>query len=405
MDENITSHDVDDSKEEVEQQKQEEETPQLLTLWDTFWNRVRKIGLQDVASKIGMAFLSVLMVGLIVWVMKTFFLQEDRIVASTDSSSYESTEVTDNSELMLPAYEGVSPVEGISKSSNIATDAQTQPTSRYDVVQYVVQNGDTLIGIADEFGLQPETILWCNYNQLLDNPAAIYPGQVLDIYPTDGTTYTWNEGDGLNGVAEGLNVAPEDIINWPGNHLSADTIGDYSKPNITPGTVIFAPGGSRAYVDWSAALFRRDDPATSSILGAGHCDAVYNGPIGSENFVWPTTETRISGYEYSPEINHWGIDIGGDLGNPIYAADAGVVVYSGWNDWGYGNVIVIDHGNGWQTLYAHLSEIYVNCGDFISYGGQLIGAMGSTGNSTGPHLHYEMSLNGFRVNPHKYYPY
>jgi murein DD-endopeptidase MepM/ murein hydrolase activator NlpD len=89
---------------------------------------------------------------------------------------------------------------------------------------------------------------------------------------------------------------------------------------------------------------------------------VYSGPIGSEAFVWPTSETFISGYEFSPEVNHWGIDIGGDLGNPIYAADAGVVVYAGWNDWGYGNVIVLDHGNGWQTLYAHLSEVYVNCG-------------------------------------------
>ena len=404
MDENITSHDVEDSQ-EVEQQIQEEEPPQLLTIWDTFWKRVQKIGLQDATSRIGTIFLTVLMVVLIVWVMKTFFLTDDKIVTTADTDLYASTEVADDSDVLLPAYEGVSPVEGISKSSDINTDADAPVQSRYDVVQYEVQAGDTLLGIAAQFGLDAETILWCNYNVLLDNPAAIYPGQILDIYPSDGTTYTWHEGDGLNGVATGLNVTPEDIINWPGNHLSADTIGDYAKPNIEVGTVLFVPSGTREFVDWSAALFVRDDAATSRILGEGHCDAVYSGPIGTEAFVWPTSETFISGYEYSPEINHWGIDIGGDMGNPIYAADAGVVVYSGWNDWGYGNVIVLDHGNGWQTLYAHLSAIYVGCGDWINAGGQLIGAMGSTGNSSGPHLHYEMSLNSFRVNPHKYYPY
>lgn len=403
MDENITSHDVDE-KQEVNKQNQPEETPRFLTIWDKFWKRVQKIGLNDFVSKFSTVLLTIVMVGLVIWVMKTFFLKEEQTQTAA-GGLYVSTEVADLSELVLPAYEGVAPVEGISRSSDISTDVHETASSRYDVVKYEVVAGDTLIGIADKFGLEPETILWCNYDVLLDNPAAIYPGQVLDIYPADGTTYRWQEGDGLNGVATGLHVTPADIIEWPGNNLSYETIGDYAYPNIAVGTLIFAPGGSRSYYDWSAALFNRDDPATSRILGPGHCEAVYSGPIGSEAFVWPTSETFISGYEFSPEVNHWGIDIGGDLGNPIYAADAGVVVYAGWNDWGYGNVIVLDHGNGWQTLYAHLSEVYVNCGDYVNFGGQLIGAMGSTGNSSGPHLHYEMSYNGSRVNPHRYYPY
>lgn len=403
MDENITSHDVDE-KQEVNKQNQPEETPRFLTIWDKFWKRVQKIGLNDFVSKFSTVLLTIVMVGLVIWVMKTFFLKEEQAQTAA-GGLYVSTEVADSSELVLPAYEGVAPVEGISRSSDISTDVHETASSRYDVVKYEVVAGDTLIGIADKFGLEPETILWCNYDVLLDNPAAIYPGQVLDIYPADGTTYRWQEGDGLNGVATGLHVTPADIIEWPGNNLSYETIGDYAYPNIAVGTLIFAPGGSRSYYDWSAALFNRDDPATSRILGPGHCEAVYSGPIGSEAFVWPTSETFISGYEFSPEVNHWGIDIGGDLGNPIYAADAGVVVYAGWNDWGYGNVIVLDHGNGWQTLYAHLSEVYVNCGDYVNFGGQLIGAMGSTGNSSGPHLHYEMSYNGSRVNPHRYYPY
>ena len=404
MDENITSHDVHETQ-EVKKQEQVEEIPQFLTLWDRFWKRIQKIGLHDVVTQVTTILLTVIMVFLIIWVMKTFFLPEEKVNATASGGPYDAEEVVDTAELLLPAYEGVAPVEGISRASEINTSLDEEVPSRYEVVEYEVVAGDTLIGIADKFGLEPETILWCNYDTLLDNPAAIYPGQVLAIYPTDGTTYRWMEGDGLNGVSTGLNVSPEDIIEWPGNNLSYETIGDYASPNIEVGSLIFAPGGTRSYYDWTAALFVRTDAATSRILGPGHCEAVYSGPIGTEVFVWPTSATYISGYEYTPELNHWGIDIGGDLGNPIYAADAGVIVYAGWNDWGYGNVIVIDHGNGWQTLYAHLSEVYVNCGDYINAGGQLIGTMGSTGNSSGPHLHYEMSLNGNRMNPHRYYPY
>ena len=79
-----------------------------------------------------------------------------------------------------------------------------------------------------------------------------------------------------------------------------------------------------------------------------------------------------------------------------------MVVYSGWNDWGYGNVVVIDHGNGWQTLYAHLNVIYAGCGASVSQGA-VIGGLGSTGRSSGPHLHFEiMNAAGTRVNPHSF---
>jgi murein DD-endopeptidase MepM/ murein hydrolase activator NlpD len=124
-----------------------------------------------------------------------------------------------------------------------------------------------------------------------------------------------------------------------------------------------------------------------------------DGPVGTGTFIWPTTEKYLSGYDYSPETNHWGIDVAGRLGNSIFATDNGVVVYAGWNDWGYGNVVVIDHGNGWQTLYAHLSAFNVDCGSYV-YQGDTIGAMGSTGNSSGPHLHFEMRSDKYgRANP------
>jgi murein DD-endopeptidase MepM/ murein hydrolase activator NlpD len=90
------------------------------------------------------------------------------------------------------------------------------------------------------------------------------------------------------------------------------------------------------------------------------------------------------------------------MGNPIYAADTGVVVYAGWNNFGYGNVVVIDHGNGWQTLYAHMETLAVGCGSYV-YAGDYIAGMGSTGNSSGPHLHFEMMHDAYgKVNPNLY---
>jgi murein DD-endopeptidase MepM/ murein hydrolase activator NlpD len=121
--------------------------------------------------------------------------------------------------------------------------------------------------------------------------------------------------------------------------------------------------------------------------------------MGTLNFTWPTLNHYLSGYDYDPSANHYGIDIDGENGDPITAADNGVIVYAGWNDWGYGEMIVIDHGQGWQTLYAHLSSVNVSCGQEV-YRGDLIGTMGSTGNSSGPHLHFELRSDEYgRVNP------
>jgi murein DD-endopeptidase MepM/ murein hydrolase activator NlpD len=162
---------------------------------------------------------------------------------------------------------------------------------------------------------------------------------------------------------------------------------------------LIVPGGRRDFISWSAPRITRSDPAVASIMGPGACGEIMEGPVGIGAFIWPTVEHYLSGYDYSPETNHHGIDIAGGIGNGIYAADAGVVVYAGWNDWGYGNVIVIDHGNGWQTLYAHLDTLTVGCGLPVNQG-DLIGGMGSTGNSSGPHLHFEMLSDEYgKVNP------
>jgi murein DD-endopeptidase MepM/ murein hydrolase activator NlpD len=283
--------------------------------------------------------------------------------------------------------------------ARLHTDVPSRP--REEVITYTVKAGDTLFGIAEQFGLKPETVLWANQLALGDNPHNLRPGQGLNILPVNGTYHRWSTGDGLNGVAKFFNVQPEDIIAFPANHLNPETIGDWSNPNIEPGTWLVIPGGRREFVSWSAPDIPRDNPGIAKVLGPGACDAVVNGAIGNGLFVWPANNHFLSGYGYDPAANHPAIDIDGNEGDPVYAADSGVVVYAGWNSWGYGNVVVINHGNGWQTLYAHLNTYYVSCGQSVIQGG-VIGAIGATGNASGAHLHFEMMYNGAKVNPMDY---
>ena len=123
--------------------------------------------------------------------------------------------------------------------------------------------------------------------------------------------------------------------------------------------------------------------------------------------MWPAVGHGISspfGYRIHPITGqyklHTGVDINVGYGTPVYAADGGTVILAGWNG-GYGNCIVINHGNGLTTLYGHLSSINVSVGQSVGRG-QTIGLVGSTGNSTGPHLHWEVAVNGQRVNPLNY---
>jgi len=398
MDQKLASTDASDLKEQAPNSSSVTQPPKVLSdVWAEWWNKMKSRGWADNVLHLGTLLVSLAVVFLILWVMQSFYLKGKPAMASHSESIALPAEV-DNRRI-LPAYAGVTEFNGISRVNDLHTDIPSQ--SRFEIQVYTVEKGDSLFSIAAKFGLEPTTILWGNSDTLMDNPDNIQPGEKIKILPVNGVLYQWHAGDGLNGVSEYFNVTPEDIINWPGNGLNKETIGDYAKPNIPVGKELVVPGGRREFSSWMAPTIRRDNPASARILGAGHCDPVTTGPIGNGVFYWPTTERRISGYEYNPPI-HWGIDIGGELGNPIYAMEAGVVVYAGWNDWGYGNLVIIDHGDGWQSLYGHLSQVLVSCGDYITQGGQLIGYMGSTGKSSGPHLHFEISLNGDRMNPHRY---
>jgi murein DD-endopeptidase MepM/ murein hydrolase activator NlpD len=265
---------------------------------------------------------------------------------------------------------------------------------------YTVKVGDNLFAIADTFGLKPESLLWGNFDVLQDNPNFLEPGQELTILPVDGVLHSYVAGETLTDIADQYETSVEAILEWPGNRLDPYET-DPNSPGLSTGTALIVPGGSRELRDWGPPAITRDNPATAAYYGAGACGSIYAGAIGYGSFVWPTVATYLSGNDWNPPI-HRGIDIAGAEGNAIFAADSGVVVYAGGSASGYGNLLVIDHGTGWQTAYAHLSTIAVTCGQSVSQG-EVVAAVGNTGNSSGPHLHFEMYSSVFgKVNPWDY---
>jgi murein DD-endopeptidase MepM/ murein hydrolase activator NlpD len=282
-------------------------------------------------------------------------------------------------------------------SRGIVSHSDETAGGRLDVTTYTVQAGDFLFGIAEQFDLQPETILWSNYSVLKDNPDFLKPGQMLFILPVDGLYYQWQAGDRLDKVAESFGVTPEDIILWPGNYL--DPAINIQNPDIPPGTWLVVQDGHREFTQWEIPVIRRTDNTPWVAGGEGACQGPFSGPAGTGMWTWPTASHWVCGNEYT--AYHHGIDLYITMDEPIRAADRGVVVYAGWNTWGYGNLVVVDHGNDWQTVYAHLDQVNVYCGATVNRG-ESIGLGGTTGNSTGPHLHFEMIFSGLRVNPHDY---
>ncbi len=361
------------------------------------WENIIRIGLGEPALRIGAGLASIVLILMVVWVMGTFYLKGN--VVNPQTAAVAAALPTATATIPPPKYvlpEPAISVTGITRLAQLHTQLPARP--RFEIIQYEVKKGDTLFGIADQFGLQPKSLLWGN-QKTLPYPEWLTPGQLLNILPQDGALYEWHQGDGLNGVAKFYKVDPQVIVDWPGNKLNKDTIGDYAHPNIEPGAMVFIPGGVGTFNSWSLPTVTRSNPAVAKTVGAGACGTIYEGVVGPGIFTWPAATHYISGYHFDPGINHFGIDIGGSIGVGIYAADDGVIVYSGWNDFGYGNLIIIDHGNGWQTYYAHLSTIYAACGASVARG-ETIGLMGSTGRSTGPHLHFEMRNEVFgKVDP------
>ncbi len=248
---------------------------------------------------------------------------------------------------------------------------------RLDVVTYTVQAGDTVQAIATFFNLEPTTIMWAD-SAIEDAPDLLRIGQVVTILPTNGVYHEVAEGDTLESIAEEYKVEPEAIIACEYNDLESP---DYA---IVEGMHLIVPGGEKPYVPKVVTTFAGSVP---------------EGARGTGRFQWPVLGTITQGYWYG----HRAIDVGAPTGSALLAADGGFVSFAGWTDIGYGYLVVIDHANGFATYYAHLSNIYVFTGQAVERG-QVIGAVGSTGWSTGPHLHFEVRYYGAQQNPRVYLP-
>ena len=278
--------------------------------------------------------------------------------------------------------------------------AERAPRPR-QLLTHFVQPGDTLFGVAALYGLTPESVLWSNYLTLRDNPDLLTLGLALVIPPGDGLVYTVEPGDGVDAVARRFKVEPSVIVGEPLNALAS-----VSQP-VTPGQLLFVPGGERELVVWQLpkAIEVRRTKLGIPVYQVGSCGEVEIPPLGRGSFRWPANRKYLSGYGFGP--SHGGWDVAGKLGEPIYAADAGTVVYAGYSlsaagrPRGYGQYVVLDHGNGYRTLYAHASQLHVKCGQQVR-AGAVIAAVGSVGKSTGPHLHFEIRYGDGYVNPGRY---
>ena len=389
----MENHDQDD-------QLEDNNDEQVYGIFSPFRDLIRDL----VAGENGRRILTiggvVLLVVVVIVVIRAFYPQSQDVqqtlpVFADQSSAEEST--TNQSILEMPSFvqDQTSLARGIHRAAVIHTTIPTR--SRVEVLKYIVEQGDSLFAIAETFGLKPETVLWGNFDTLADNPHTLQPGQELNILPVNGTYHEWRDGENLLNVADYYGVDPLEIVQYPGNKLDIYDF-DLDNPAFDIGQMLIVPGGERELVDYGPPAITRDNPAIAATYGPGHCGTIYTGLVGVGTFIWPTTERWVSGYDYNPGANHPAIDIAGSIGNPVWASDNGVIVYAGWSNYGYGNLIVIDHGNGWQTLYAHLNSISAGCGQSVTLG-QGIGGLGSTGNSTGAHLHFEMIYVGTKVNP------
>jgi hypothetical protein len=314
--------------------------------------------------------------------------QPQEITISTANSEV-SNPVPARSEFAIPDFSQDISLGSIQRTVKIQTEIPDRENIR--AIYHLVEVNDSLFGLAAQYNLEPESILWSNYDLLKDNPHSLRPGMELVIPPVDGILYKWQEGDKLDSVETELRTEPGNIINWIGNDL------DLLNPVISPGMLVMVPDGKRDLQQWIIPTIARGAAGVSAgIYGDGACVGPFDGLYGGGGFIWPTAGHSLSGNDYWS--GHLAIDIGLVIGEPVYAADSGVVVFSGWATGGYGYVVVIDHGTGYQTLYAHLSGVAAGCGQSVVQG-QTIGYGGNTGNSTGAHLHFEVRYQGGFVNP------
>ncbi len=254
--------------------------------------------------------------------------------------------------------------------SEYGVQTQVSEKPRDQIITYQIQSGDTLSTVAQKFGVSVDSIKWAN--DLKRDSLTI--GQSLKIPPVSGIVHRVKEGETVYSIAKKYRTEAQKIVNFPFNDFT-----DLDTFALSVGQTLVVPDG---IMPESAPVAPRQFAATP--LSAG----------GSGQFAWPTVGI-ITQY---PVWYHMAFDIANPSQPPVTAAGDGTVISVQYLNYGYGRHAIIDMGGGLSTLYAHMTEVYVKPGDAVSRG-QVIGKMGSTGRSTGTHLHFEVRKNGTPVNP------
>ncbi len=259
---------------------------------------------------------------------------------------------------------------------------------RSETIEYIIQPGDTISGIALSFGVSAATILWENNLTLT---SFIQPGNKLRILPVNGLTHKVKSGDTLIAIANSYGAKTDEIIKF--NKLKSD------GSDLTAGESLIIPNGVKQYQATAVATTQYSQPSYNKVSIP---PSSRSSPSDS-GFIWPSAMRMITQYF---SWFHSGVDISGPVGqargSAIYASKSGVVEVSqcGWNA-GYGCYIIIDHGGGYKTLYGHEDALLVSVGQYVETG-QTIGLMGNTGRVygyDGVHIHFEIRINGVTVNP------
>jgi len=257
-------------------------------------------------------------------------------------------------------------------------DTQVSEGNKGETVEYRVAEGDTVASIAKTFGVSIDTVLWENG---LKTTEALKVGRVIRVLPATGVEYSVKRGDTIYTISKAHQIDPQAIVDWKFNTFAND-----ETFTLALGQDLFLPDAIKPdakSVDTPSVRIALEVPPVPGVRGEG-------------SFAWPSYGMVTQRYGYF----HTGIDLANRASPPVSAAQGGTVVKAGWNAGGYGNFVVIDHGNGYKTLYGHLvtGSLTVKAGDVVKQG-QKIGQMGTTGRSTGIHCHFEVFKDNKRLDP------
>lgn len=257
-------------------------------------------------------------------------------------------------------------------------NTEVTKSSIASIKEYIVAEGDSISKIASKFGISVNTVLWANN---LSFSSYVKPGQKLAIPTMSGVVYKVAKGDTLSKISQKYGIASATISD--ANALAQD--------GLAVGKLLIIPGGK---------IIETPKPRTvASVATPARSTAITPAISGTGRMAWPSSCQRIS--QYYKGWLHTGVDIACPWGTSLRAADGGRVTRVQYGRTGYGYNVIIDHGGGVSTLYGHMSSIDVKVGEYVEKG-QVIGAEGSTGRSTGPHLHFEVRIGGAMVNPLSY---